>query len=104
MLAMDTKHRAVHWAVVGQGSLNHCPAAPRDVFRLAVVVNAASVICIHNHPSGDPTPSEDDRLLLQRLQDGGEILGVHILDAIIVTPDRLRYFSFKEAGLLHGPD
>lgn len=72
---------------------------PRDVFKAACLSNAAGLILAHNHPSGDPTPSGDDRALADRLRQAGELLGVQLLDFLIVT-DTERYYSFKQSGML----
>ena len=88
--------------VVSTGTLDAAIVHPRDVFKATLLSNAAGLLVIHNHPSGDPTPSPDDRALVVRLHAAGELLGVPLLDALIVTDpiDGLRYFSFREAGVL----
>ena len=73
---------------------------PREVFRPAIQESAAGLICIHNHPSGDPGPSSEDREVTRRLARAGEILGVRILDHVIVA--ERGYYSFSEAGDLPG--
>ena len=75
---------------------------PRDVFKAACLSNASALIVAHNHPSGDPTPSGEDRALSDRLRQAGELLGVDLLDFVIVTDpiDGFRYYSFKESGVL----
>lgn len=72
---------------------------PRDVFKAAILVNAAGIIVAHNHPSGDPTPSPDDRALTTRLRAAGQLLGVAVIDHIVVGHEG-RYCSFRECGLL----
>ena len=78
------------------GTLTGSPAHPREVFREALAHGSASLILCHNHPSGDPTPSEDDVTLTARLQEAGEVMGVPVLDHIIIGGGR--YVSLKEAG------
>ena len=98
-LHLNTKHNLIGVHVVSVGTLDASLVHPRDVFKAACLSNAAGLILAHNHPSGDPTPSQDDRDLVARLHRAGELLGVDLLDAIIVT-DTDRYYSFKEAGVL----
>ncbi len=98
-LHVNTKHGLIGVHVVSVGTLDGSLVHPRDVFKAACLSNAAGLILVHNHPSGDPTPSGDDRALADRLRQAGELLGVQLLDFLIVT-DTDRYFSFKESGLL----
>jgi len=85
-------------AEVSVGSLNASVVHPREVFAEAIRNKAASVIFAHNHPSGDPEPSEDDLEITKRLVESGKILGIEVLDHIIVAKDG--FFSFKNKGLL----
>jgi DNA repair protein RadC len=101
-LALDAKHRILAWHLVGKGGVAACTVEPGSVFRGALAAGAAAVVVVHNHPSGVPDPSADDVALTERLRRGGELLGVRVLDHVIVTADRSRYFSFLDAGLL-GP-
>jgi len=80
------------------GSLNAAIVHPREVFRAAIKRSSASIICVHNHPSGDPTPSSEDVALTRRLMEAGEIIGIDVLDHIVIG-DR-RYVSLKEQGLM----
>lgn len=95
---LTTKNEVIKVVDVSHGGLDGTLAAPRDVFKLAVREGASAVILCHNHPSGDPEPSADDRLLTERLVEAGELLGVRVLDHVIFG-DR-RYVSFKDRGLL----
>jgi DNA repair protein RadC len=99
-LHLTTKHDLIGVHVVSTGTLDAAIVHPREVFKAALLSNAAGLLLVHNHPSGDPTPSPDDRALVTRLRAAGALLGVELLDALIVTDrvDRLRYFSFREAG------
>lgn len=85
---------------VGRGRIDSTPADPRDVFKAALLANAACMIVGHNHPSGDPSPSPEDLNLTRRLIDGGKLLGIPVLDHIVIGHER--YFSFKEFGILPG--
>jgi len=85
-------------AEVSVGSLNASIVHPREVFSEAIKNKAASVIFAHNHPSGDPEPSEDDLVITKRLAEAGKILGIEVTDHVIVA--KKTYFSFKENKLL----
>ena len=98
-LHLNTKHGLIGVHVVSVGTLDGSLVHPRDVFKAACLSNAAGLILAHNHSSGDPTPSQDDRDLVARLHRAGGLLGVDLLDSIIVT-DTDRYYSFKAAGAL----
>lgn len=83
---------------VSVGSLNASVVHPREVFAEAIRNKAASVVFVHNHPSGDPEPSEDDLLLTKKLVESGKILGIEVFDHIIVAKDS--FFSFKNKGII----
>ena len=85
-------------AEVSVGSLNASVVHPREVFTEAIKNKAASVVFAHNHPSGDPEPSEDDLLLTKKLVESGKILGIEVFDHIIVAKDG--FFSFKNKGII----
>ena len=97
-LLLDGKNRITRKVQVSEGSLNQSIVHPREVFAPAVRESAAAVIFIHNHPSGDPTPSREDREITRRLKEAGELLGIKVLDHIIIGDGR--YYSFVESGLL----
>ncbi len=96
VLFLNTKNRVVGQETLSVGSLNAAIVHPREVFRAAVKRSAASIICVHNHPSGDPTPSFEDIQLTNRLTEAGHIIGIEVLDHIIIG-DR-RFVSMKERG------
>ena len=96
LLLMNTKNRLLAVHEVGRGTLDSCIVHPRDVFKAALLANAAGVIVGHNHPSGDPDPSADDVALCARLRSAASIIGIELLDFVIVGDGR--YYSFKEAG------
>jgi DNA repair protein RadC len=98
VLVLDTRNRLKRVHVVSTGSLNGALVHPREVFREATMLQAAAVIAFHNHPSGDPTPSREDRELTLRLFRAGKLLGIDLLDHVIVASGR--YWSFKEKGAL----
>ena len=83
-LLLDTRNRLIRVATVSMGSLDSSIVHPREVFKEAISASAASVIFVHNHPSGDPEPSEDDIELTRRLVEAGKLLGILVLDHVIV--------------------
>ncbi|MEO8481553.1 MAG: JAB domain-containing protein [Acidobacteriota bacterium] len=84
VLFLSTRHRVIAYHEVGRGSLDTVLVTPREVFKAAILANAAAVILCHGHPSGDPTPSSDDIALTRRLAAAGTLLGIEVLDHIIV--------------------
>ena len=96
-LLLDTRSRLIKLAEISVGSLDASIVHPREVFKEAVAASAASIIFVHNHPSGDTTPSEDDIKLSKRLTKAGEIMGVDVLDHIVVAGKS--YLSLKRRGL-----
>jgi len=97
-LLLDGKNRIILEEQISEGSLNQSIVHPREVFSRAVKESAAAVILVHNHPSGDPAPSREDREITRRLKEAGEVLGIRVLDHIIIGDGS--YFSFVEQGLL----
>lgn len=95
---LDTRHQICGVELVSQGTLDTSVVAPREVYKSAILANASGLILVHNHPSGIPDPSPDDRSLTSMLEEGGRILGIPILDHVIIGSES--YFSFAEAGLL----
>ncbi len=95
---LDSQHRLERDITVTRGLLNSSLVHPREVFREAIAENAAAIILVHNHPSGDPTPSPDDRITTEQLVQAGRVLDIPVQDHIIIG--RGRYLSFAEAGLL----
>lgn len=103
VLLLDTRYHLLRIQEVSLGSVNESIAHPRDVFRPAVIASAYAVIVVHNHPSGDPSPSQSDHSLTRRLAEAAELLQIKLLDHIIIglpADGREPYFSFKEAGVL----
>ncbi|MDE5412444.1 RadC family protein [Alkalihalobacterium chitinilyticum] len=97
-LYLNTKNHVLHRETIFIGSLNASIVHPREVFKEALRRSAASFICLHNHPSGDPTPSREDIEVTKRLGECGKILGIELLDHVIIG-DRT-YISLKEKGYL----
>jgi DNA repair protein RadC len=98
LLTLDTQSRITRDLLITRGILNSSLVHPREVFRAAIAEAAAAVIVVHNHPSGNPMPSADDRAVTRQLVEAGRLLDVPVYDHVIVAGDR--YFSFAEAGLL----
>ena len=97
-LYLNTKNQVIHRQTVFIGSLNASIVHPREVFKEALKRSAASIICFHNHPSGDPTPSREDIDVTKRLVECGLLLGIDVLDHIIIG-DR-KFVSLKEKGVV----
>lgn len=94
VLNLDAKHRVKQNLVVSVGSLTASLVHPREVFRCAVRTNAAAVVCVHNHPSGDPEPSQEDLEVTRRLAAAGRTLGIALLDHVVVGRDE--FVSLRE--------
>lgn len=94
VILLDAKHAVIRDLTVSEGSLTTSLVHPREVFNEAVRESAAAVIFLHNHPSGDPKPSSEDRTLTARLQEAGHILGIQVLDHVIIGDGR--YVSFAD--------
>ena len=99
VVLLDAKHAILRDATVSEGSLTLSIVHPREVFTMAVKESAAAVIFLHNHPSGDPTPSQEDHVLTARLVSAGDVLGIRVLDHLVVGDGR--YVSFADRGLVN---
>ncbi|GIN60293.1 UPF0758 protein YsxA [Robertmurraya siralis] len=97
-LYLNTKNQVLHKKTIFIGSLNASIVHPREVFKEALRRSSASVICLHNHPSGDPTPSREDIEVTKRLVEAGKIIGIEILDHLIIGENK--FVSLKEKGYL----
>ncbi|MCL6585642.1 MAG: DNA repair protein RadC [Anoxybacillus sp.] len=93
---LNTKNQVIHRKTVFIGSLNASIVHPREVFKEAIKRSAASIICAHNHPSGDPTPSREDIEVTRRLAECGRIIGIELLDHLIIGDQK--FISLKEKG------
>ncbi|MCZ6873090.1 MAG: DNA repair protein RadC [bacterium] len=98
VLLVDRKNRLIGINTVSIGSLTASIVHPREVFKAAILANAAAVVLGHNHPSGDPQPSHEDKALTKRLVDAGKLLGIEILDHVVIGDDT--YYSFADEGIL----
>jgi DNA repair protein RadC len=98
MMALNTKNHVVAVETISVGNLNSSIVHPRELFRQAIRHAAAGIILVHNHPSGDTTPSQEDLLITERIVEAGQIMGIEVLDHIIVAGDG--YLSFKEEDLI----
>lgn len=97
-LFLDTKNHVIGKETLSIGTLNASLVHPREVFRAAIKAGCASIICIHNHPSGDPTPSPEDVRLTKRLVESGELVGIDVLDHLVIGDNQ--FISLKEQGLM----
>lgn len=97
-LFLNTKNHVISRETLSIGSLNAAVVHPREVFRAAIKCSSAAIICAHNHPSGDPSPSPEDIQLTLRLMEAGKIVGIDVLDHIVIGDGR--YVSLKEKGLV----
>ena len=97
-LMLNAKNVVIGMEIVSVGSLTASIAHPREIFKAAILKNAASIILVHNHPSGDPSPSQDDVRLTERISRAGELLGIKLLDHVIVGESDS--YSFTNAGRL----
>jgi DNA repair protein RadC len=99
LLVLDARRRVIGINEVSVGTLSASLVHPREVFRAAILLNGAAIIVAHNHPSGDCSPSSEDRDVTRRLQRAGELLGIPVADHIVLGEGE-SYFSFRERGLL----
>ena len=103
VVLLDTKHHLLRVEEVSHGRLNESVAHPREIFRPALIFSAYAMIVVHNHPSGDPAPSDADHRLTRRLNEAASLLQIRLLDHVIIGSGdngRRPYFSFREAGIM----
>jgi DNA repair protein RadC len=98
-LALDVKNRPLARLEIAVGGLSSCALSPADVFRQVLKHAAAGVIFVHNHPSGEPSPSDEDVTMTRRLLAAGQLLGIRVLDHVVLGAEG--HFSFLDAGLLN---
>jgi len=98
VLLLNTQHAVLREVVVTRGTLDGSLVHPREVFRSAIAEGAAAIILLHNHPSGDPTPSPEDRTVTRQLAEAGKVIGIPVVDHVVIGD--ARYASFVEAGLI----
>ena len=97
---LNSRHQVLRRDIISIGSLNASIVHPREVYLPAIALSAASLVLAHNHPSGDPTPSEEDLAITRRLHEAGRLLGIELVDHVVVARDA--YASFRERRLLKG--
>ncbi len=95
---LDGQNRVCGVELVSQGTVGSSLVTPREVYKSAILANASGLILVHNHPSGVPIPSADDRSITQMIREGGRVLDIPVYDHVIIGDNK--YFSFAEAGLL----
>lgn len=103
VILLDTRYHLMRIEEISLGSLNESIAHPREIFHPALIYSAYAIIVAHNHPSGDPTPSEADHRLTRRLAEAAQLLQIGLLDHVIIgspTGEKPAFYSFKEAGVL----
>lgn len=98
LLLLNTKTKLIGETVVSKGTINATVISPRELFIEALQKNAVYIIMLHNHPSGDPTPSREDVLISRRIRDAGELIGIELLDHIIIGNNS--YISLHEKGFI----
>lgn len=96
----DSSLKPINCSFVSMGALNYSCAVPREIFKSSILSNANGIVLVHNHPSNDLTPSQEDVATTYRMLESCEILGMTFLDHIIVGTDNERYFSFREKGII----
>lgn len=96
---LDIRNHPIGWQLISVGTLSESLVHPREVFKPALLSNAAHIIVCHNHPSGDPSPSENDLTLTTRLCQAGKLLGIPVLDHLVIG-DRGKFVSLQERGLM----
>jgi len=100
VLNLTTSAKVINMNIVSMGTINASLVSAREVFKSSILANAAFIIAVHNHPSGDLTPSQNDLKITKTLSEAGKILGIELLDHIIVGGDKGEYFSFCKHNLL----
>ncbi len=98
LILLNSRNRVIGISTISTGTLTTSLVHPREVFKEALTHSAASVILAHNHPSGDPEPSEDDLKITKKLVESGKILGIEVIDHIIIGKNS--FYSFREKGLI----
>lgn len=98
LLALNSKSKVLGVYQVSKGTVNASLIAPREVYMVALMIGAVNIVVVHNHPSGDTTPSNEDLNSTKRIKEAGELIGVKLLDHLIIG--NARYHSMKEAGTL----
>ena len=100
ILNLATNGSVINMNIVSIGTLNTALVCPREVFKSSILSNAASIIAVHNHPSGNVRPSREDKLITQKLREAGSLLDIELLDHVIVGGIEDAFYSFREEGIL----
>ena len=104
VILLNAKNNIIDKTMIGLGLVSSCLIHPRECFRQAIISGASAIVVVHNHPSGDPTPSAEDIRITRQLVDAGKIVDIHIIDHIIIaqrqTPEGPGFLSFREQGLV----
>ncbi len=98
LVLLDNKNRLIEDVVLSKGTVNSSLVSPREIFLVALRQNAVSIMILHNHPSGDPTPSRNDRLITNKIKEVSDLIDIPLIDHIIIGDNR--FISFKQKGLL----
>jgi DNA repair protein RadC len=98
MITLDTTLKVTGLFEISRGSLDSSIAHPREIYKRAILQNASSIALIHNHPSGDPTPSTEDTNITQRVSEAGTLLGIQLIDHLVIGDGNYR--SMKEMGVI----
>jgi DNA repair protein RadC len=102
-ICLNTRLTVTGWHMVSIGSLNECTCHPREIFRPVIVRCAHAFVLAHNHPSGNPSPSQADEQITRRIRDASELLKISFMDHLIIgipAPGHTPYYSFREAGII----
>lgn len=97
-LGIDTKNKVKYADLISMGTLDASLIHPRECFRRAVAEGASGVVFLHNHPSGDVTPSKEDTAVTKRLIEAGKVIGIDVVDHVIIGNGSLEYYSFRESS------
>ncbi len=98
VLILDSQNKVIYIKEVEEGTVNYCAPIVREIFEMALQQHAVSLICVHNHPSGNPSPSEEDKRFTRELFSAGKILQINVLDHIIIGDNK--YYSFADEGAI----
>lgn len=98
IMLLNTKQRLIRDILISQGTVNASIASPREIFLESLRYHAVYIIMVHNHPSGDPTPSQEDKNLTMRVKEAGNLIGIQLIDHVIIGDNS--YISFRERGIL----
>jgi DNA repair protein RadC len=105
VICLDRKSKPISRTMISLGTVSAALVHPREVFKVAVLCSASSIVVAHNHPSGDPAPSQADHLVTRQLRDAAKFMDIELIDHVVVgtiedDPSRVGYFSFRSAGMI----